>query len=95
MSTNTTPLVVGMKVRIISGDAPDPRVTDWHLYRNWIAGRVPIGAVGTVGQVARPNDYMQWVIDFPDYPVEQDKAARGFERAILGPNVPYWLEVMP
>lgn len=97
MAQTNIPLAVGMKLKIVKGDAPDPKEPTWHLGINWIAGQVPIGAIGTVGLLPKnPHDptYNAWIIDFPDHPMQADKVARGFYRALMGPNVSDCYEVV-
>lgn len=97
MAQTKIPLAVGMKLRIIKGDAPDTKDPNWHLGINWIAGQVPIGAVGTICQTT-PNslvpDYKAWFIDFPDHPIPADKLARNFRRGLGGQNVGDQFEVV-
>ena len=65
-------LVAGMKLRIIKGD------TDC---MNWIAGPVPIGAIGVVCPFSYwPKDYEKseghrgWLLDFPKHPIAANRA---------------------
>ncbi len=86
------PLVEGMMLRIIKGDEQDLRPRDWHLYINWIAGRVPIGAIGVVSKEKsrRIGARLNYKIDFEGHPVEID----GCSRTLAGPNVSDQFEVV-
>lgn len=75
-----TPLIEGMKLKIVKGDAPDKMDPNWHTGINWIAGRVPIGAIGIVSKTL-----IGWKIDFPDHPISPEMIERKFHRAIMDP----------
>lgn len=76
--SDKVPLKNGLRVRIVKGDAPDPQNPEWEKHVNWIAGPVPIGAVGTIYTETTANNFTMFAIDFPDHPILSDKIGRYF-----------------
>lgn len=92
---NKIKLEVGMNVKIIKGtEEKDHKDLNYKNYQHWIAGSVPIGAIGKINLKVCNNNYKQFYIDFPDYPILKDKAERGFYHALKDDNLPDWLEVV-